>query len=176
MKTKFKGLKVFKSKKYRDKRGEFRELFKKNIIKEKELKFTCYSLSKKNVLRGLHLQDPNSQGKYITVVKGSIFDVALDLRKKSKTFLKFFKIKLSSKNCYSIFIPKGFAHGFVGLEKENLVVYQLTDYRSKKDEIGIKWNDKSLKIKWPVKNPIISKKDENNILLRDYLKNYDKKN
>ena len=98
MKTKFKGLKVFKSKKFLDKRGEFRELFKKSVVKEKELKFTCYSLSKKNVLRGLHLQKPNSQGKYITVVKGSIFDVAVDLRKKSKTYLKHFKII----PCYSV--------------------------------------------------------------------------
>ena len=137
MKTKFK-VKGFKSKKFLDKRGEFRELFKKSVVKEKELKFTCYSLSKKNVLRGLHLQKPNSQGKYITVVKGSIFDVAVDLRKKSKTYLKHFKITLSAKNCHSIFIPKGFAHGFLGLDKENLIVYQLTDYRSKKDEMGIK--------------------------------------
>ena len=170
MKTKFKGLKVFKSKKFLDKRGEFRELFKKSIVKEKELKFTCYSLSKKNVLRGLHLQKPNSQGKYITVVKGSIFDVAVDLRKKSKTYLKHFKITLSAKNCHSIFIPKGFAHGFLGLDKENLIVYQLTDYRSKKDEMGIKWNDKDLRIRWPIKKPIVSKKDSQNITLKDYLK------
>mgnify|MGYP001485785248 CR=1 FL=1 len=87
-----------------------------------------------------------------------------------KTYLKHFKITLSAKNCHSIFIPKGFAHGFLGLDKENLIVYQLTDYRSKKDELGIKWNDKDLKIRWPVKKPIVSKKDSQNITLKDYLK------
>ena len=175
MKTKFKGLKVFKSKKFLDKRGEFRELFKKSVVKEKELKFTCYSLSKKNVLRGLHLQKPNSQGKYITVVKGSIFDVAVDLRKKSKTYLKHFKITLSAKNCHSIFIPKGFAHGFLGLKKENIIYYYCTNYRSAKHEAGIRWNDKDLKIKWPIKKPIITKKDRKNFTFKEFKKLYIKK-
>ena len=108
----------------------------------------------------------------MSVIKGEIFDVAVDLRKKSKTFGKFFSIKLSDKNGLSIFIPEGFAHGFIGLKKENIISYHCTNYRSKKNEIGIKWNDPNFKIRWPVKKPILSKKDKQNISFNDYLKNY----
>ena len=168
--TKFKDLKVIFSNVHNDKRGFFREIFKKKFLIKKNFVFTCVSSSKKNVLRGLHLQKKLSQGKYLSVLKGEIFDVAVDLRKKSKTFGKYFSIKLSDQNGLSIFIPEGFAHGFVGLKKENIISYHCTNYRSKKNEIGILWNDEDLKIKWPVKNPIISHKDVNNIRLKDYLK------
>ena len=97
-KTKFKDLKIFKSKVYSDKRGYFREIFKEKFFKNKKFLFTCSSLSKKNVLRGLHLQTKFSQGKYISVVKGEIFDVVVDLRKNSKTFGKYFSIRISDKN------------------------------------------------------------------------------
>ena len=103
-KTKFKDLIVFKSKNYYDKRGLFRELALKNKIKKK-LIFTVVSRSKKNVLRGLHMQKKFKQGKYVSVLKGKILDVAVDCRKKSKTFGKHFKIVLSERNCNSIFIP-----------------------------------------------------------------------
>ena len=119
----------------------------------------------------MHFQKNFAQGKYLSVLKGEIFDVALDLRKKSKTFGKYFSINLSDKNGLSIFIPEGFAHGFVGLKKENIISYHCTNYRSKKNEVGILWNDKKIKIKWPIKNPIISNKDRLNISLSDYLKN-----
>ena len=102
------------------------------------------------------------------MIKGKIFDVALDLRKKSKTYGKQYSIILSDKNSTSIFIPTGFAHGFCGLESDNLVFYGFTNYRSNKDEIGILWNDKTLKIKWPIKKPIISSKDKNNITFEKY--------
>ena len=173
-KTNFKGLKVINSEKFPDRRGEFRELFQKKILQEQnEFKFTCYSKSKKNVLRGLHLQKPNGQGKYITVIKGKILDVAVDLRKKSKTYKKHFKIILSAKNCKSLYIPDGFAHGFSCLDKENLIVYHLDNYRSKKNEIGIKWNDKTLKINWGIKKPFLSKNDSNkNISFLDFEKKY----
>ena len=102
------------------------------------------------------------------MIKGIIFDVALDLRKKSKTYGKQYSIVLSDKNSTSIFIPAGFAHGFCSLESDNLVFYGCTNYRSKKNEIGILWNDKTLKIKWPIKKPIISSKDKNNITFEKY--------
>lgn len=160
IKTNFKNLVVIKSKKYSDSRGEFRELFKKIELQEKkDFIFTCYSKSKKNVLRGLHLQHPNAQAKYINVIKGKILDVAVDLRKNSLTYKKHYKIILSSINCKSLFVPEGFAHGFLGLEKENIVVYHLTNYRNIKNEIGINWNDEDLKINWKIKKPILSKKD-----------------
>tara|TARA_B100001057_G_C22542860_1_gene830334 strand:- start:285 stop:812 length:528 start_codon:yes stop_codon:yes gene_type:complete len=168
--TKFKDLKLIFSQVHKDKRGFFREVFKKKFLSKKKFVFTCVSSSKKNVLRGLHLQTKFSQGKYLSVLKGEIFDVAVDLRKKSKTFGKYFSVKLSDQNGLSIYIPEGFAHGFVGLKKENIISYHCTNYRSKKNEIGILWNDKNLKIKWPIKNPIVSHKDKNNIRLKDYLK------
>ena len=168
-KTKFKGLIIIKSKKYTDDRGFFRELLKESLIKKSFL-FNVVSVSKKNVVRGLHFQKKNSQGKYLSVIKGKIFDVVVDYRKKSSTFGKHFKIELSEKNCKSIFIPPGFAHGFVGLEKENIVVYGCTNYRDKKSECGIIWNDPHLKIKWPVKKPLLSKKDTNNKPFKFYFK------
>ena len=124
----------------------------------------------KNVLRGLHLQTKFAQGKYLSVLKGEIFDVAVDLRNNSKNFGKYFSIKLSDKNGISVFIPPGFAHGFIGLKKENIICYHCTNYRSKKNELGILWNDKDINIKWPVKKPILSKKDSKNISFKDYLK------
>ena len=121
-----------------------------------------YSYSHKGVLRGLHFQSKNSQGKYVSVLKGKILDVAVDLRKNSKTFLKHFKIILSEKNCTSVYIPPGFAHGFLGMEKENLVMYGCTKYRNKKSECGIMWNDPTIHIKWPINKPILSAKDKKN--------------
>ena len=116
--TKFKNLKIIKSPIYRDKRGYFREVFKNNFFLKQKFIFTCVSSSKKNVLRGLHLQTKYAQGKYLSVLKGEIFDTVVDLRKKSKNFGKSFSIKLSEKNGISLYIPPGFAHGFVGLKKK----------------------------------------------------------
>jgi len=118
------------------------------------------------------LQSRNAQGKFISVVKGEIFDVAVDLRKNSSTFGKYFNIRLSEKNGKSIFIPPGFAHGFVGLKKENIIYYFCTSYRSISHENGIKWNDKDLKIKWPIKKPIVSKKDKKNISFKNYINKF----
>ena len=122
MKSKlFGGIKIFKTEIFKDKRGFFREIYKKNLIKNANFIFDCLSISKKNVLRGLHIQTKNSQAKFLTVIRGEIFDVAVDLRKKSKTFGRYFSINLSSKNYCSIYIPEGFAHGFCCLDKENIV-------------------------------------------------------
>ena len=168
-KTKFKDLLVIQNEKYFDNRGYFGELLKEKFIKKK-FPFTVISYSKKNVLRGLHIQLKNSQGKYVSVIKGKVFDVAVDLRPKSKTFGKYFTIELSEKNCISIYIPEGFAHGFYSMGKENLVLYQCTKYRSANTEKGNMWNDKTLKIKWPKKRPMISKKDKENLSLKEFLK------
>ena len=173
--TKFSGLKVIQSKNYKDNRGFFRENYKKKILKGKNFIFGCLSHSKKNVLRGLHLQTKLSQEKYVSVLKGSIMDVVVDLRKKSKTFGKHYKIILSDKNSKSIFVPAGFAHGFLGLEKENIVYYKCTNYRSKKNEVGLAWNDKDLNIKWPIKKPIVSGKDRKNLKLKEFIRLFIKK-
>ena len=166
LKTKFKDLLVFKSKNFFDNRGHFRELALEKKIKKKLL-FTVMSKSKKNVLRGLHMQKKSKQGKYISCIKGEILDVVVDCRKKSKTFGRHFKIILSEKNCKSIYIPPGFLHGFLGLDKENMVIYGCTNYRDQKSEIGVSWNDKDLKINWNIKSPILSKKDTHNLKFRE---------
>ena len=166
-KTKIKDLYIFKGKRYNDKRGYLRELVQERLI-NKKFPLIIVSKSKKNVLRGLHLQTKNSQAKFISVIKGSILDVAIDLRKKSKTYGKNFKIILNDKNHKSLLIPKNFAHGFLGLDKENIVIYSCSNYRNSKYEFGIKWNDKDLKIKWPIKKPILSKKDRNNKSLKTF--------
>ena len=161
-KTKFKDLTIFKSKNFFDNRGHFRELAIEKVIKKK-LIFTVVSKSKKNVLRGLHMQIKKPQGKYISVLKGKILDVVVDCRKNSKTYGKHFKIILSDRNCKSIYIPPGFLHGFLSLDKENIVVYSCTKYRHKNSEIGIKWDDEDLNINWNIFNPILSKKDQKNL-------------
>ena len=123
-------------------------------------------------MRGLHIQTKFPQAKFLTVIKGEIFDVAVDLRKKSKTFGKFFSITLSNKSYSSIYIPEGFAHGFCCLRKENIVYYCNSNYRDKKSETGIRWNDPDINIKWPIKNPILSVKDKNNLSLKQYYNNF----
>ena len=168
--TKFSGLKVIQSKNYRDNRGLFKEDYKKKFFKNKNFIFGCTSSSKKNVVRGLHLQTKYSQEKYVSVLKGAIFDVVVDLRKKSKTYGKHFKTILSDKNAKSLFIPAGFAHGFLSLKEENIIYYTCTNYRSARHEVGILWNDKDLKIKWPIKNPVISKKDKENLKFTEFKK------
>ena len=165
----FKDLLIFQSKQFYDSRGFFRELMIQKKIK-KRLIFTVVSKPKKNVLRGLHMQKKFQQGKFLSVIKGKILDVAIDCRKKSKTYGEHFKIILSQKNSKSIYIPPGFLHGFLGLDKENIVIYSCTNYRNKESEIGVKWNDKDLNIDWPVSNPIISAKDNRNISFKDFRK------
>ena len=170
--TKFSGLKVFQSKSYKDYRGLFKEDYKKKFLKNKNFVFGCTSSSKKNVIRGLHLQTKYSQEKYVSVLKGAILDVVVDLRKESRTYGKHYKIILSDENAKSIFIPAGFAHGFLALKKENIIYYTCTNYRSAKHEVGILWNDKYLKIKWPIKKPIVSKKDKKNMKFIEFKKIY----
>lgn len=169
--TKFKDLKIVNGINFYDQRGFFREIYKAKLFNKYKPIFWCVSKSKKNVLRGLHIQKKNKQGKFVSVLKGKILDVAIDLRKKSKTFGKSFKIILSEKNHTSVYIPPGFAHGFCCLAEENYVIYSCTNYRDKNSEKGIIFNDKDLNIKWPIKKPIISTKDKNNLTLKQFLNN-----
>ena len=167
IKTKFDSLILLKKHKFIDSRGYFQELVMEKNIKKK-FPFHVMSFSKKNIIRGLHIQSKNPQGKFITVIKGKIFDVAVDLRKNSKTYGKYYSKILSEKNSLSIYIPPGFAHGFCTLEKENFIIYSCTQYRNAKSEIGIKYNDKDLNIKWPIRKPILSTKDKKNYSLKEF--------
>ena len=164
-KTKLKGLIILKTEVYKDNRGFFKEVFKKKILKKK-LIFDCLSRSKKNTIRGLHFQKFNPQGKLITVVEGEVIDVAVDLRKKSKTFGQHVAIKMNNNSNFSVYIPEGFAHGFVCLSKSCTLYYRCTNYRHKKSERTLKWNDPELKINWKIKKPILSKKDKNGTPLK----------
>ena len=125
----------------------------------KKFKFQILSKSKKNVLRGLHFQLKKPQAKHITVIKGKILDIAVDLRKNSSTFGKVFTVELTDKNCKSIYIPPGFAHGFLTLGKENIIHYSCTEYRSIGNEYSLSYKDPSLKIRLPVKKLIVTSKD-----------------
>ena len=157
-KTKFKGLLVLQRKKHKDKRGFLMEMLREETL-GKKFKFQILSKSKKNVLRGLHFQLNKPQAKHITVIKGKILDVVVDLRKKSKTFGKSFSILLTDKNCKSIFIPAGFAHGFLTLDKENIIHYSCTEYRSIGNEYSLSYKDPKLKVKLPKKKFIVTEKD-----------------
>lgn len=144
--------KIYK-KKFIDNRGFFQEVFKNKFFKEKFV-FDCISKSKKNVFRGLHIQNKNKQAKFITVLKGKIIDYAIDLRKKSKNFGKIYKFYVNENSNFSIYIPKGFAHGFLCL-KDSIIYYKCSNYRDKNSELSISY--KILGIK---KKLILSKKDQ----------------
>ena len=154
------GLKIIKTKMFFDNRGFFKEVFRNNLIK-KNFKFDVMSSSKKNVIRGLHIQTKKPQAKVITVVFGKIMDVAVDLRKNSKTFGKYYSLIISEKSEYSFYIPEGFAHGFLCLSDKCIVHYKCSEYRHKESETTLNWRDQKVKIKWPIKKPILSKKDKN---------------
>ena len=170
--TKFKGLKVIKQKNNKDNRGSLRETHNQKVVNDSKFIFEYCTTSKENVFRGFHIQTKYKQAKYVNVVKGKIIDYVIDLRSKSKTFGKVFKIVLSDKNCLSLYIPEGFAHGYFSCEKINIIYYKLSNYYKPKFEDGIIWNDNSLKIKYPIKNPLISKKDKNLKTFKSFCKFY----
>ncbi|MDA9629792.1 dTDP-4-dehydrorhamnose 3,5-epimerase [Candidatus Pelagibacter sp.] len=164
LKTKINGLKLVKSKIFKDQRGFLRETYKKQFFNKKFI-FDIMSFSKKDVLRGLHIQTKKPQAKLITVTNGKIYDVVVDLRVRSKTFGKYFSIIISKDSDFSFYIPEGFAHGFLCLTKECTVNYKCSEYRHEKSETTLNWGDKEIGIKWPIKKPILSKKDKKGINL-----------
>ena len=170
IKTKIDGPMILKSKIYIDRRGYFKEVYRKNILKNLDFPFDIMSFSKKNALRGLHTQTVSPQAKIITVTHGKILDVAVDLRKNSKTFGKSVEVIISDKDDFSFYIPKNFAYGFLCLSKDCTVNYKCSEYRNEKSETTINWSDKDINIKWPIKKPILSKKDANGISLIDFKK------
>jgi dTDP-4-dehydrorhamnose 3,5-epimerase len=163
--TRLPGPKIIKTNIFKDSRGFLKETFRNSLFKKRNFPFDVMSYSKKNVLRGLHIQTKSSQAKIITVTHGKIFDVAVDLRKKSKNFGKYFSIIISDKSDFSFYIPAGFAHGFFCLSKKCTVNYKCSNYRNPKYERTLAWNDPKVKIKWPNKKPILSKKDKDGLSL-----------
>tara|TARA_B100001059_G_scaffold150826_1_gene150684 strand:+ start:5155 stop:5688 length:534 start_codon:yes stop_codon:yes gene_type:complete len=170
-KTKFKDLLIIKQKNNTDQRGNLRETFNNKLLKKKFV-FEYCTTSKKNVLRGFHFQSKFKQSKYVNVIKGKILDVVIDLRRKSKTFGKSFRIILSKKNALGLYIPRGFAHAYYSFEKENIIYYKLDNYYAPKFENGIIYNDKLINVKWPKKKMFVSKKDKNLITLKEFIKKF----
>ena len=161
IKTKINDLLILKSQLYKDKRGFLKETYRKDVL-NRNFPFDLISRSKMNVLRGLHFQNKYSQAKLITVTDGKILDVAVDLRKKSVTFGKYFSIVLKYDSDLSLFIPENFAHGFICLSKSCTINYKLSNYRNPKYEKTLAWNDPRVNINWPIKKPILSDKDKTN--------------
>ena len=159
LKTKFKDLKIIKHKTFYDKRGFLRITHNQKKLNKKFIFEYCTN-SKKNSLRGFHFQYKFQQAKYVTVLKGKILDCVIDLRKKSKTFGKIFKIILSQKNNLALFIPEGFAHAYYSYEKENIIYYKLSNYYQPNFEDGILTTDKKIVNIWPKGRKIISLKDK----------------
>lgn len=156
---------------FKDKRGFFLETYKKSDFQQWGIRETFrqinHSQSRKRVLRGLHYQkDPKAQAKLVKCIKGTIFDVAVDIRKGSPNFGKWVGVLLSAENQKELFIPAGFAHGFCALSNKAEIIYITSNEYSAKHERGIIWNDPEINIKWPIKNPILSDKDRQNPLLK----------
>jgi len=172
IKTKLNGCVILEPKVFGDDRGFFLETF--NASKYQKLaginiKFVQdnHSRSSKGVLRGLHFQRNNQQGKLVRVVRGEVYDVAVDIREDSSTCFEWVSVILTGENKKQVWIPPGFAHGFLVLSESADFEYKCTDYYDPSDEGCIKWSDPRLNIPWPIHNPIVSEKDSNANLLAD---------
>ena len=165
VKTPIDGLLVIEPKVFGDDRGYFMETYNAPEFKSKGIPYDFVqdnqSKSKKGVLRGLHYQINHPQAKLVRVLDGEVFDVAVDLRKNSKTFGKWFGVLLSGENKKMFMIPRGFAHGFVVLSDEATFAYKCDDVYHPNDEGGIPWNDPTIGVEWPYDGePLLSEKDK----------------
>ena len=169
--TKINGVKILTPVIHSDSRGSFFETFKATLFRSFDLPSNfCQDnqvISNQNVLRGLHYQLTNPQGKLVQVVSGSVLDVAVDIRVGSATFGEHIAVNLSSKNKKIFYIPEGFAHGYLVLSKSSIVLYKCTNVYNPSDEYGIKWDDADLNIKWGNNFPVISEKDNSLPYLKD---------
>lgn len=171
------GLYVIEPTVFKDERGYFMETYNQNDFKEAGLNMTFVqdnqSMSVKGVLRGLHFQKQYPQGKLVRAVRGTVFDVAVDLRSDSKTYGKWFGVTLSAENKKQFYIPEGFAHGFLVLSDEAEFCYKCTDFYHPGDEGGLAWNDPEIGVEWPLEEGvdlIISEKDQKWKGLKDTFK------
>jgi len=171
------GLYVIEPTVFKDERGYFVETYNQNDMKEAGLDMVFVqdnqSMSTRGVLRGLHFQKQFPQGKLVRVVRGKVFDVAVDLRSDSKTYGKWFGVELSAENMKQFYIPEGFAHGFLVLSDEVEFCYKCTDFYHPGDEGGLAWNDPEIGVEWPLEEGvdlIISEKDQKWKGLKDTFK------
>ena len=167
------GLRLIETRIFRDDRGHFQESWSAARYAELGVPGPFVqdnvSCSRRNVLRGLHFQEPNAQGKLISVLQGTVWDVAVDLRMGSDTFGRWRGVELSAESGQQLFIPEGFAHGFVVLSETALFSYKCTEYYDPAAERTVIWNDSDLAIEWPVEEPILSGKDAAASTLRELM-------
>ena len=168
------GVLIFQPLRFEDERGYFQETYRKEryspfVGDSLEFVQDNESRSLRGVLRGLHFQVEHPQAKLIRVNRGVIWDVAVDIDPTSNTFKQYVAVELSADNCKQLFIPAGYAHGFCTLSQTAEVSYKCSNYYRAEDECGLLWNDPELNIDWPIANPILSPRDQQNSLLRDYL-------
>ena len=159
---------------FEDSRGYFYESYSKTLFKQNGIDVDFVqdnqSLSQASVLRGLHFQNPPfAQGKLVRVIKGAILDVAVDLRKNSPTYGKHYDLELNEKNKTMLWIPPGFAHGFLTLENETIFSYKCSNYYNKSSEDTILWNDADIGINWGIENPNLSEKDKQGKKYKDFI-------
>lgn len=171
--TGVKDLVVIEPKVFGDERGFFMESYNKEEFEKLGLKIDFiqdnHSRSKAGVLRGLHFQFKYPQGKLVRVVRGKVWDVAVDLREKSPTFKKWFGIELSAENKKMFYIPEGFAHGFLTLEDDTEFQYKCTNLYYPEFDSGVRYNDEEIAVNWPeVENLVLSEKDQNLKFLKDH--------
>lgn len=171
IKTNFNGLFVIQSNVFTDQRGAFIKTFHKKFFEdnrlESDFRESFFSISKKNVIRGMHFQlPPDDHVKLVYCAKGEILDVVVDIRKNSPTYGKFFSIYLTENNGRIIYIPKGFAHGFKSLTDNSVVVYMTTKEYSPENDTGIRWD--SFGFDWKVENPIMSQRDKSFLPLEEF--------
>lgn len=180
--TRIPDVKIIEPTVFGDERGFFMETWNQkqfeDLVTGKPTKFVQdnHSKSKKGILRGLHYQTENTQGKLVRVVSGEVFDVAVDIRKGSPTFGQWVGEYLSAENKRQLWIPEGYAHGFYVTGEEAEFVYKCTDYYNPEFEVSILWNDKSLNIEWPLgsERPVLSGKDGCAISLNEFIQKYER--
>jgi dTDP-4-dehydrorhamnose 3,5-epimerase len=174
--SKILGIKIITPQIHKDDRGYFFESFNSKDFKTLGLptKFLQdnQAFSKQGTLRGFHYQLKYPQGKLVRVIQGEVLDIAVDIRRGSPTFRQYMEVHLSDKNNKIMYIPEGFAHGYIVLSETAIFQYKCTEIYHAEDEYGLLWNDKDLNIKWPVKNPILSQKDKNLPTLQSIDKNH----
>ncbi|MBE0647328.1 MAG: dTDP-4-dehydrorhamnose 3,5-epimerase [Bacteroidales bacterium] len=177
IKTPLEGLLIIKPDVFEDERGYFFESFNQAKFLSHGIDVTFVqdneSKSKRGVLRGLHFQNPPfAQGKLVRVMRGSVLDVAVDIRKESPTYGKWSSIVLSGQNKWMYWVPAGFAHGFLTLEDDTIFFYKCTNIYNKESEGAIRWNDPDLNVDWGISDPVISPKDEVAPLFADFRSNF----
>lgn len=165
------GLLIIEPKVFGDARGFFLETWNEQHYREAglDLRFVQDNLSssRRGTLRGLHFQNPNSQGKLVWVIAGEVFDVAVDLRRSSPTFGRWHGLMLSGENRLQFYVPGGFAHGFAVLSETAVFAYKCTAFYSPQDELTLSWDDPTVGVKWPLSDPVLSEKDKQGVRLND---------